>query len=106
MSQRFLPEITLATYVLLSSYGIFLIKTAQSMLSTQMYIGTLIYICGSTIWLAILRMLPLSVAFPVASGLMILGTTFVGAVFLHEEIGIYQLIGGVAITMGIWLVKD
>ena len=102
----FVSGITVASYILLSSYGILIIKTAQSIYSIQMYIGTFIYICGSVIWLAILRRLPLSVAFPVASGLMIIGIAFVGALFLNEELGLYQLIGGVAIMIGVWLIKD
>jgi len=95
----------LICYVSLSSFGIFLIKTAEFTYSIYFFIGVFIYLCGSVIWLAMLRILPLSIAFPVASGLMILSTTFVGWVFLYEEVGLFQMIGSVAILFGIWLVK-
>jgi hypothetical protein len=41
----------------------------------------------------ILRLMPLSPAFPVAAGALVIGTMFVGVVFLSEVVSVWQWCG-------------
>jgi multidrug transporter EmrE-like cation transporter len=55
-------------------------------------------------WL--LRYLPLSIAFPLTTGLAILGVQFVASIWLfHEPISERQWLGTLAIVVGIWLIQ-
>lgn len=54
----------------------------------------------------LLRYMPLSVAFPLTTGLAILGVEFVAAVWLfHEPVSGRQWMGTLAIVLGIWLIQ-
>jgi multidrug transporter EmrE-like cation transporter len=55
-------------------------------------------------WL--LRYMPLSIAFPLTTGLAILGVQFVASMWLfHEPISERQWLGTLAIVAGIWLIQ-
>ena len=55
-------------------------------------------------WL--LRYLPLSITFPLTTGLAILGVQFVASIWLfHEPISERQWLGTLAIVVGIWLIQ-
>ena len=55
-------------------------------------------------WL--LRYMPLSIAFPLTTGLAILGVQFVAAIWLfHEPVSQRQWLGTLAIVAGIWLIQ-
>ena len=55
---------------------------------------------------ALLRYLPLSVAFPLTTGLAILGVQLIASIWLfHEPISERQWLGTLAIVWGIWLIK-
>jgi undecaprenyl phosphate-alpha-L-ara4N flippase subunit ArnE len=55
-------------------------------------------------WL--LRYLPLSIAFPLTTGLAILGVQLVAAIWLfHEPVSERQWLGTLAIVAGIWLIR-
>jgi multidrug transporter EmrE-like cation transporter len=54
----------------------------------------------------LLRYLPLSVAFPLTTGLTVLGVQLVAASWIfHEPITERQWLGTLAIVLGIWLVR-
>lgn len=54
----------------------------------------------------LLRYMPLSVAFPLTTGLAILGVQLVAAAWLfHEPISSQQWLGTLAIVLGIWLIR-
>ena len=54
----------------------------------------------------LLRYMPLGVAFPLTTGLAILGVEFVAAVWLfHEPVSGRQWLGTLAIVLGIWLIQ-
>jgi multidrug transporter EmrE-like cation transporter len=55
---------------------------------------------------ALLRYLPLSIAFPLTTGLAILGVQLIASIWLfHEPISQRQWLGTLAIVWGIWLIK-
>ncbi len=54
----------------------------------------------------LLRHMPLSVAFPLTTGLAVLGVQLVAAIWLfHEPISAQQWLGTLAIVIGIWLIR-
>ncbi len=55
-------------------------------------------------WL--LRYMPLSVAFPLTTGLTLLGVQFVAASWIfHEQVSERQWLGTLALLIGIWLIR-
>ncbi len=55
---------------------------------------------------ALLRHMPLGVAFPLTTGLAIIGVQLIAAVWLfHEPMSQRQWIGTLAIIAGIWLIR-
>jgi undecaprenyl phosphate-alpha-L-ara4N flippase subunit ArnE len=54
----------------------------------------------------LLRHMPLSIAFPLTTGLAVLGVQLVAAIWLfHEPISRQQWLGTLAIVIGIWLIQ-
>ena len=62
-------------------------------------------ICGAEmfIWLRILTLVPLSVAFPIAS-INFLGVTVAGRLFFKEAVGGWQWLGCLMVTAGVAIV--
>lgn len=97
------PVLLLAVYVGISCGGLFLMKAAPVWLSVQFSFGFLLYALGACLWLVILRTYPLSIAFPAASGALMVGTMLIGAFWLGERIGVGQIAGALLIFAGIVL---
>ena len=76
-------------------------KAAASWLSANFMIGLLLYGLGATVWLIILRQYPLSVAFPVASGALMVGTTLAAFFLLKESVSMTHILGIILIGIGI-----
>lgn len=91
-------------YVVTSCFGLYLIKAASGWKSTAFFIGFVFYAAGALIWMAILRLMPLSLAFPLAAGSLMIGTMLTGVVFLSEIITAWQIVGAFMIIVGIALV--
>lgn len=66
-------------------------------------LGLIIYVAEFIIWVRILALAPLGIAFPLAS-LNILAITLAGRVWLGEETGPSQWFGALLITAGVILV--
>ena len=66
----------LLVYATISSYGLYKLK-AEELLSLPFLIGFGFYGLGMLIWLGILRTTPISVAFPVAAGSLIIATQLI-----------------------------
>ena len=78
----------LTTYVLLSIGGLTLVKMSQSIISIRFFSGLILYCLGFIIWIfLILRVMPLSRAFPLAAGALIIGSQLSGWFVLKEELG-------------------
>jgi multidrug transporter EmrE-like cation transporter len=86
-----------------SCSGLYLLKTAQNWLAPAFFAGAALYGCGAVMWLLILRVYPISVAFPIASGALMIGTTLMGFFLLKESISATHLLGMALIIFGIGL---
>jgi multidrug transporter EmrE-like cation transporter len=73
-----IKALVLVGYVFLSVGGLYGMKRADHILSWTFAGGFSLYVAGFGVWLAILRMYPLSFAFPLAAGALIVGTQVVG----------------------------
>jgi multidrug transporter EmrE-like cation transporter len=91
-------------YAAVSAYGLFLLKDAASLISGRALVGAVFYGGGFLIWIAMLRMFPLSIAFPIAAGSLIVATSVVARLFLGEMISTVHLVGIALIVAGIFFV--
>jgi drug/metabolite transporter (DMT)-like permease len=76
-------------------------KVSEEVVSFEFLVGFFSYVCGFIVWFIILRLYPLSLSFPVASGLLIISTQLVGIYILKENYNIFHLIGIACIFIGI-----
>ena len=90
-----------ALYAALSTYGLYKIKAAPEILHPGFLVGFSAYAAGFLVWLYILRTTPLSLAFPVAAGTLILCTSLVGVLVLSERAHPLKLAGIALIVVGI-----
>jgi multidrug transporter EmrE-like cation transporter len=88
-------------YAVISSYGLYKLKISSQILDIHFIIGFIFYGMGFLMWLFILKLHPLSIAFPIASGTLIVCTQIVGILFLNEKIGVLQSVGVTLICLGI-----
>lgn len=92
-----------SSYVIASCSGLYLIKAADGWKTLPFLCGVALYGLGAVLWLVILRYFPLSLAFPIAAGALIVCTVATGRVFLHETVSPLQLFGAALIILGIAL---
>jgi multidrug transporter EmrE-like cation transporter len=78
-------------------------KAAEFIKSKGFLTGLLLYVSGALIWMVILRLMPLSLAFPIAAGVLVIGTMLTGVLLLGEIVTTWQLAGSVMIMIGIAL---
>jgi len=91
-------------YIITSCFGLYLIKAAEGWKTSAFVIGFVLYGSGAVIWMVILRLMPLSFAFPIAAGSLMIGTMLTGAFFLSETITVWQIAGAFMIITGIVLI--
>ena len=100
-----LKIVLLVTYTVVSVAGMVLIKAADHPVSIKGGMGLALYVAGFLLWIGvILRLMPLSQAFPIAAGALMVGTQLAGWFFLQEKIGTAQMAGVVLIMSGVFLV--
>lgn len=88
-------------YIISSSFGLFFMKKSTGIMTLNFVFGNALYIVGYVIWvLIILKMLPLSTAFPLASAGLIITSQIIGFLFLEERINIYNILGCCLIFLG------
>lgn len=103
-SQLGLPMVALifAVYTVSSAAGLAMVKAADGYFTIRFLLGGILYAGGFVIWiLLIIRLMPLSIAFPVSAGLLIVATQILGAVYLGEGISVLKMIGAVLVIAGI-----
>jgi drug/metabolite transporter (DMT)-like permease len=94
----------LLLYVVISSSGLYALKLAQGTIGTAFFTGLAVYGIGFLIWYGMLARMPLSVAFPLAAGGLVIATQIVGALFLDETLrlahigGIGLIVAGIAVV--------
>ncbi len=92
-------------YVVVSALGLYKIKAAETILSADFAVGFVLYASGFLIWLYILLRLPLSIAFPVAAGALIVATQLLGYFLLDEKMSILHVSGVLAVMAGITMIS-
>jgi multidrug transporter EmrE-like cation transporter len=90
-------------YAAISAFGLALIKQAPALIDPRALTGAAFYAGGFAIWILILRLCPLSVAFPVAAGSLVVATQAVARFYLGETVSSMQTLGVAAIVIGIAL---
>jgi multidrug transporter EmrE-like cation transporter len=88
----------LTLYVAISSCGLLALKTASGPMTLHFAAGLILYAIGFAIWYGMLTRLPLSVAFPIAAGSLVMATQIVGWLFLDERLQVGHL-GGIALIL-------
>ena len=88
-------------YIGSSVFGLFKMKQAAEIVSASFLIGFAFYGLGFLWWLALLRRMDLSLAFPIAAGGLILATQAVGYFMLQEAMSPLQITGVCLILAGI-----
>lgn len=91
----------LFVYALISAFGLYKMKGAADIASISFVVGLAFYCTGMLVWLAILRIYPLSLAFPAAAGTLIIATQFFGIVMLNEQASWTGMLGVALIASGI-----
>ncbi|MEX0697899.1 MAG: hypothetical protein WD099_10175 [Dongiaceae bacterium] len=91
-------------YAAISAFGLYLIKDAPALFSVRALVGGLLYGGGFGIWIAMLRVFPLSVAFPLAAGSLIVATHVIARMYLAEAPTTVQTLGVGVIVAGMFLV--
>jgi len=93
-------------YIVTSCIGLYLIKAASGWKSPVFFSGLALYIIGAVMWMAILRLMPLSFAFPIAAGSLVIGTMLTGTFLLKETVSTLQIGGALMIIAGIALIAS
>jgi multidrug transporter EmrE-like cation transporter len=90
-------------YVSVSLLGLFQLKSADVGINLQYIAGISLYVLGFFLWLIVIRWYPLSVAFPLAAGTIIVGTQVVGALLLSERFDAISFVAVSFILIGLIL---
>lgn len=99
--------LVIVIYVLVSIAGLTLLKIAPSTFTPRFIIGAALYGAGFLIWIyLVLRVLPLSIAFPVAASALIIGSQISGWFVLKEPVSVRATIGVVLILAGLLFVAS
>lgn len=96
--------ILLVVYVGISCLGLYMIKAAPAWKSVTFGAGFVLYAAGAALWLLILRLMPLSLAFPIAAGSLVIGTMLTGIFFLRESVSAFHAAGALLIVIGITVI--
>lgn len=99
-----LNSLLMLTYVCVSSFGLCQMKLASDVMKLQFFVGFGAYVIGFCMWFFILMRSPLSLAFPIAAGGLIVATQIAGYLFLSERITSVHGLGIAFILVGITLV--
>ncbi|MEO5808362.1 hypothetical protein [Devosia sp.] len=93
---------TLMFYFIVTTTGLSFMKASENVISIQYAFGTFLYGIGYILFsFLIIRSMPLSLAFPIASAGLIVGTQIAGVAFLGETISPMHALGIGGIIVGI-----
>ena len=98
--------IMLIVYTILSTYGLFKIKQSQLAVGFDFAFGFAFYLAGFALWMYMLKLFDLSVAFPMAAGALIVATQLVSYAFLNESFTLVKVCGSMLIIAGIFLIHS
>jgi multidrug transporter EmrE-like cation transporter len=94
-------SIVFIVYVAVSLTGLYQLKSTDFGLNPQYLAGMALYVLGFFLWLIVLRWFPLSIAFPLAAGTLIVGTQVVGVFLLKDRFDIVSLIAVSFLLIGL-----
>ena len=92
-----------AVYISVSLLGLFQLKSAEVGVNFQYLAGMLLYIASFFLWMVVIRWYPLSIAFPLAAGTIIVGTQVLGALLLSERFDVVSFVAVSFILVGLIL---
>jgi len=95
----------LAAYVLAATFGLYRMKAAPEIASFAFSVGALSYAISFLLWILILRRMPLSIAFPLVTALVIVATQICATLWLSEPLSWWKAAGVVLIVSGIGLLS-
>lgn len=105
-TNSFFSTILFIIYIIISCGGLYLVKVAEEWKTATFFVGFGLYGTGAILWMVILRLLPLSLAFPVAAGSLVIGTMLTGSFFLAEQISRGHIVGALMVIGGIALIVN
>ncbi len=97
MLKLLLPVVYLSSSLL----GLYKMKTAEVGFNFGYLLGIGAYAGSFFIWLFLVRLYPLSVAFPLAAGALMVGTQLIGAFLLGEQLGATKALGIALLLAGL-----
>jgi multidrug transporter EmrE-like cation transporter len=103
--QDWLSRGLIAAYVLSATFGLYRMKAASEVASFAFFSGALSYAVSFVLWIHILRRMPLSIAFPLVTALVIISTQICATVWLGEPLSWWKAAGVVLIIGGIGLLS-
>lgn len=95
----------IAAYVLAATFGLYRMKVAPEVASIAFFIGASSYALSFLLWILILRRMPLSIAFPLVTALVIVATQVCATLWLSEPLSWWKAGGVVLIVSGIGLLS-
>lgn len=108
MNLNWINYLTLTALVILypitSCVGLYFLKVSEGWRTTMFISGLVLYALGAAQWILILRRMPLSMAFPIAAGALMIGTVLTGKILLKEMVTLKHTVGIVFIFLGITLI--
>ena len=88
-------------YISVSLLGLYKLKASVFGFNLAYISGMAFYVAGFFLWLLVLRWYPLSIAFPLAAGALIVGSQLVGIMLLSEKYDAFSVLGVSLILLGI-----
>ena len=95
----------IAAYVVAATFGLYRMKAASEVASLSFIVGALSYALSFLLWIHILRRMPLSIAFPLVTALVIVSTQVCATLWLGEPMSWWKAAGVVLIVSGIGLLS-
>ncbi len=92
-------------YSMISAWGMFKLKSAESIFSLSFVFGFALYATSFLMWVYMLRRFPLSIIFPVSSSMVLLSTQLMGYYFFNETITPLRVIACVLIVVAVILLS-
>ena len=92
-------------YLVCTLYGLYALKTYNFGMNWEYILGFITYLLGFVIWLVVLKLYPLSLAFPVAAGALIVGTQLIGYFALGDKFDWIKMSGVLFIVLGIFTIS-
>ncbi|MCB2184493.1 MAG: hypothetical protein KQH63_20920 [Desulfobulbaceae bacterium] len=103
-------------YTVSSVVGLYLVKSSfqgleaielrnnlHYLFNVKLISGSALYILSFALWLTILSIMPLSIAYPLAVSLTILGSIAVAFFVLHENINSLAMLGVFLVLIGVFI---